>query len=83
MLRISLDSWDKDILLQVVYNPEDAEVFLPRLLPVLDTASQSVSDPEVGPGALPLMAQNLCSHKHLLTEHCRASDASLTPKPGL
>lgn len=41
--------------MQVVYNPEDAEVFLPRLLPVLDTASQSVSDPEVGPGALHLM----------------------------
>ena len=39
----------------MVYNPEDAEVFLPRLLPVLDTASQSVSDPEVGPGALPSM----------------------------
>lgn len=39
---------------QVVYNPEDAEVFLPRLLPVLDTASQSVSDPEVRPGALPV-----------------------------
>lgn len=32
---------------QVVYEPEDAEVFLPRLLPVLDAASQSIADPEV------------------------------------
>lgn len=32
---------------QVVYNPADAEVFLPRLLPVLDVASSSVADPEV------------------------------------
>lgn len=33
--------------MQVVYNPADAEVFLPRLLPVLDIASNSVADPEV------------------------------------
>ena len=43
-----LDKRGTTRLVQVVYNPEDAEVFLPRLLPVLDTASQSVSDPEVG-----------------------------------
>ena len=30
-----------------MYNPADAEVFLPRLLPVLDAASSSVADPEV------------------------------------
>jgi hypothetical protein len=54
----------------VVYNPEDAEVFLPRLLPVLDTASQSVSDPEVGPGALPLLSESPPTPPCDDREHC-------------
>lgn len=36
-----------DNMVKVVYDPADAEVFLPRLLPVLDQASSGVSDPEV------------------------------------
>ena len=32
--------------LQVVYNPSDATVFLPRLLPALEKATQTIPDPE-------------------------------------
>ena len=31
---------------QVVYNPADATVFLPRLLPALEKATQTIPDPE-------------------------------------
>jgi len=31
---------------QVVYNPNDATVFLPRLLPALEKATQTIPDPE-------------------------------------
>jgi len=30
----------------VVYNPADATVFLPRLLPALEKATQTIPDPE-------------------------------------
>ena len=33
-------------MVQVVYNPADATVFLPRLLPALEKATQTIPDPE-------------------------------------